>query len=83
MPVVQALAKIRKNKMITYIYDLSDCLIGDCLKEFSFNNDDDMREHLSLLIRSSNTLSINNVLYKDTGKTVEGYNKALTEYYGC
>lgn len=69
--------------MITYIYDLSDCLIGNCLKEFSFNNDDDMREHLSLLIRSSNTLSINSVTYKKSGKVVKDYNLALKSYYGC
>ena len=68
--------------MITYIYDLSDCLIGDYTKELSFDSDNDMREHLSLLIRNSNTLSINSVTYKESGEIVKDYNKALKDYYG-
>ena len=69
--------------MKKYIYYLESVFTGSIEQEHSFNNNNEMREHLSFLIRSSNHLSIDKVIYKSTGKIVPDYNASLKQYYGC
>ncbi len=67
--------------MITYIYLLRSA-IADIQLEYSFENDDKMKEHLSHMIRDSITMSVKDIVYKKTGKTVPDYNERLKQYYG-